>query len=164
LKRKNGECAACLKYSVLIVVGKKYIKCNIWRVAIRPSYIQDARFLKVKWPDNRGYGLQTPYTACNWVNGTQFQDRSLHDQSVNTVSNVGYHKILGTLSLAGQILGSQEELCPIKLEYIIKNTVNLPHPLPPTKRSPHLPPTKVCEQIFPTMQNNEHLPPSLYLS
>ena len=25
---------------------KKY--CNIWRVAVRPSYIQDARFLKVK--------------------------------------------------------------------------------------------------------------------
>jgi len=31
-------------------VEKKYIyiKCNIWRVALRPSYIQDARFLKVK--------------------------------------------------------------------------------------------------------------------
>jgi hypothetical protein len=26
---------------------KKYIKCNIWRVAVRPSYIQNARFLKV---------------------------------------------------------------------------------------------------------------------
>ena len=25
-----------------------YIKCNIWRVAVRPSYVQDARFLKVK--------------------------------------------------------------------------------------------------------------------
>jgi len=25
---------------------KKYIKCNIWRVAVRPSYIKDARFLK----------------------------------------------------------------------------------------------------------------------
>jgi hypothetical protein len=25
---------------------KKYIKCNIWRVAVRPSYIYDARFLK----------------------------------------------------------------------------------------------------------------------
>jgi len=39
LKRKNGECAACLKYSVLIVVEKIYIKCNICRVAVRPSYI-----------------------------------------------------------------------------------------------------------------------------
>jgi hypothetical protein len=40
LKRKNGERAACLKYSVLIVVEKNvYIKCNIWRVAVRPSYI-----------------------------------------------------------------------------------------------------------------------------
>ena len=27
---------------------KKYIKCNIWRVAVRPPYIQDGRFLKVK--------------------------------------------------------------------------------------------------------------------
>ena len=46
-EEKNGECTACLKYSVLIVVEKKYIKCNIWRVAVRPSYIQDAQFLKV---------------------------------------------------------------------------------------------------------------------
>ena len=38
-----------LKYSVLIVAGRKYTKCNIWRVAVRPSYIQDARFLKVKF-------------------------------------------------------------------------------------------------------------------
>jgi hypothetical protein len=47
-EEKNGECAACLKYSVLILKKKKYIKCNIWRVAVCPSYIQDARFLKVK--------------------------------------------------------------------------------------------------------------------
>jgi hypothetical protein len=47
-EEKNGECAAGLKYSVLIFVEKKYIKCNIWRVAVRPSYIEDARFLKVK--------------------------------------------------------------------------------------------------------------------
>ena len=46
-EEKNGECAACLKNSVLIVVEKKYIKCNIWRVAVRPSYIQNARFLKI---------------------------------------------------------------------------------------------------------------------
>jgi len=46
-EEENGECAACLKYSVLIVVEKKYIKCNIWRVAVRLSYIWDARFLKV---------------------------------------------------------------------------------------------------------------------
>jgi hypothetical protein len=26
---------------------KKNIKCNIWKVAVRPSYILDARFLKV---------------------------------------------------------------------------------------------------------------------
>jgi hypothetical protein len=44
---KNGECAARLKYSVLIFVEKN-IKCNIWRVAVRPSYIKDSGFLKVK--------------------------------------------------------------------------------------------------------------------
>jgi hypothetical protein len=44
---KNRDIAACLKYSVLIFVEKIY-KINIWRVAVRPSYIQDVRFLKVK--------------------------------------------------------------------------------------------------------------------
>jgi hypothetical protein len=38
-EEKTGECAACLKYSVLIVVEKIYIKCNIWRVAVSPSYM-----------------------------------------------------------------------------------------------------------------------------
>jgi hypothetical protein len=47
-EEKNGECAACLKYSVFIFVEKIYITCNIWWVAVRPSYIWDARFLKVK--------------------------------------------------------------------------------------------------------------------
>jgi hypothetical protein len=35
-EEKNGECAACLKYLVLVFVEKK---CNIWKVAVRPSYI-----------------------------------------------------------------------------------------------------------------------------
>jgi hypothetical protein len=34
------------------ICGKKYIKCNIWRVAVRPSYIYDARFLKVNKDKN----------------------------------------------------------------------------------------------------------------
>jgi hypothetical protein len=33
------------------ICWKKYIKCNIWRVAVRPSYIWDARFLKVNTDD-----------------------------------------------------------------------------------------------------------------
>jgi hypothetical protein len=41
------------KYSVLIFVGKIYIKCNIWRVAVRPSSIEDAWFLKVNLSNNR---------------------------------------------------------------------------------------------------------------
>jgi len=35
-------------FSTYICWKKKCIKCNIWRVAVRLSYIQDARFLKVK--------------------------------------------------------------------------------------------------------------------
>jgi hypothetical protein len=46
-EEKNGVCVACLKYSVLIFVEKIY-KCNIWRVAVRPSYIKDAQILNVK--------------------------------------------------------------------------------------------------------------------
>jgi hypothetical protein len=49
-KEKNGECAACLKYSTLIFVEKKYIKCNMWRVAVRPSYIRIGRTLTLSWP------------------------------------------------------------------------------------------------------------------
>jgi len=39
LKRKNGECAACLKYSVLIFVEKNIqnATCGVWRYA-RPIY------------------------------------------------------------------------------------------------------------------------------
>ena len=40
------------KYSVLIFVEKIYIKCNIWRVVVRPSYIWDARFSKVNAPES----------------------------------------------------------------------------------------------------------------
>jgi hypothetical protein len=47
-EEKNGECAACLKYWVLIqVCVEKIYKMNIWRVAVRSSYIEDARFFKV---------------------------------------------------------------------------------------------------------------------
>jgi hypothetical protein len=66
-EEKNGECVACLKYSVLIFVEKIYIKCNIWRVVVRPSYIWDARFLKVN---------------CNWV-ATRCQSYSTHIHTNN---------------------------------------------------------------------------------
>jgi hypothetical protein len=35
------------------ICWKKYIKWNIWRVAVRPSYILDARFLNVKAKNGR---------------------------------------------------------------------------------------------------------------
>jgi hypothetical protein len=31
-------------------VEKIYIKWNIWKVAVCPSYVEDAQFLKVKYP------------------------------------------------------------------------------------------------------------------
>jgi hypothetical protein len=45
-EEKYGECAAYLKYSALMVVEKIYIKCNIWRVAVRPSHILGLTVLK----------------------------------------------------------------------------------------------------------------------
>ena len=52
------------------IVEKIYIKCNSWRVAVRPSYIQDARFFKVNmkrlcelWFINNSNPLQA-WTGC----------------------------------------------------------------------------------------------------
>jgi len=41
----------CSMFKILrtYICWKKNIKCNIWRVAVHPSYIQDAWFLKVKY-------------------------------------------------------------------------------------------------------------------
>jgi hypothetical protein len=61
---KNEECAACLKYSVLIFVEKIYTKCDIWRVAVRPSYIWDARLLKVKWTRPFRRKMKSGFCAC----------------------------------------------------------------------------------------------------
>jgi len=50
-------------------VEKKYIKCNIWRIAVRPSFILDARFLKVKaWVCGRSLtGIEGSNTAGGMV-------------------------------------------------------------------------------------------------
>jgi hypothetical protein len=47
--RREKQCV-CSMFKILSTYScrKKYIKCNIWRVEVRPSYIEDARFLKVK--------------------------------------------------------------------------------------------------------------------
>ena len=34
------------------------MNCNIWRVAVRPSYIEDARFLKLKGSSSARHVLQ----------------------------------------------------------------------------------------------------------
>jgi hypothetical protein len=47
-KRKNGECAACLKYSVFIFVEKIYKMQHLEGSGTPVLYIYDARFLKVK--------------------------------------------------------------------------------------------------------------------
>ena len=46
--RKKRRVCSMFKILSIYSCWKKYIKCNIWRVAVRPSYIKDARFLKVK--------------------------------------------------------------------------------------------------------------------
>jgi hypothetical protein len=47
---------------------KKYIKCNIWRVAVRPSYIWDARFLKVNEYYSRIFLIVKPTRCTNFSN------------------------------------------------------------------------------------------------
>ena len=47
LKRKTERVCSMFKRLSTYICRKKYMKCNIWRVAVRPSYIQDAWFLKV---------------------------------------------------------------------------------------------------------------------
>jgi hypothetical protein len=46
-EKKNLRVCSMFKILSTYSCWKKYIKCNIWRVAVRPSYIWDARFLKV---------------------------------------------------------------------------------------------------------------------
>ena len=46
-KKKRRVCSM-FKILSTYICWKKNIKCNIWSVAVRPSYIWDARFLKVK--------------------------------------------------------------------------------------------------------------------
>jgi hypothetical protein len=51
------------KILITYICWKKYIRYNIWRVAVRPSYIQDAWFLKVKIPST--YICWKKYIKCN---------------------------------------------------------------------------------------------------
>jgi hypothetical protein len=52
---KNGECAACLKYSVLIFVEKIHKMQNLEGSGTPVLYIWDAGFLKVKFPPHQVY-------------------------------------------------------------------------------------------------------------
>ena len=117
-EEKNRECAACLKYSVLIVVEEIYIKCNIWRAAVRPSYIWDARFLKVngtfqtrhKWPSDSlcdqavalsTRGWDTSVWLCHCSN-TQLQNSVKHER----------HSFLVKLRISPVLVGASiEEKC-----------------------------------------------------
>jgi hypothetical protein len=51
------------------ICWKKYIKCNMWRVAVRPSYIEDAGFLKVKL-----------YIKCIWQNPDHLENQTRRRQ------------------------------------------------------------------------------------
>jgi len=60
---------------------KKYIKCNIWRVLVRPSYIQDARFLKVK--DRTYVSVHMLNILINWtvfIRKKKFSNRSCREK------------------------------------------------------------------------------------
>jgi hypothetical protein len=54
---QNGECAACLKYSVLIFVEKIYKMQHLDGSGTPVLYIWDAQFLKVKRQANVMFGL-----------------------------------------------------------------------------------------------------------
>ena len=47
-----------IAYTVLMFVEKKNIKCNISRVDVRLSYIQDARFLKISKSEISEVGIK----------------------------------------------------------------------------------------------------------
>ena len=47
-EEKKQRVCSVFKIPSTYICWKKYIKCNIWRVAVRLSYIWDAGFLKVK--------------------------------------------------------------------------------------------------------------------
>jgi hypothetical protein len=46
--REKRRVCSMFKLLSTYICWTKYMKCNIWRVAVRPSYIEGARFLKVK--------------------------------------------------------------------------------------------------------------------
>jgi len=67
--------------STYICGKKKYIKCNIWRAAVRPSYIEDARFLKVNYPlSEKVCMLCVANTSSKFTIGNTMQIISLGDE------------------------------------------------------------------------------------
>jgi len=60
---------------------KKYIKCFIWKVAVGPSYIQDARFLKVNYTVSELLATEVHVTSCSCFavqNRLQSRNRNGH--------------------------------------------------------------------------------------
>ena len=45
-EEKKRRVCSIFKILSTYICWRKYIKCNIWRVVVHPSYIEDARFLK----------------------------------------------------------------------------------------------------------------------
>jgi hypothetical protein len=52
---------------------KKYMKCNIWRVAVRPSYVKDTGFLEVKQSRSNLAYVEPPsvHNKCHLLSATK---------------------------------------------------------------------------------------------
>jgi hypothetical protein len=59
------------------ICWKKYIKCNIWRVPLRPSYIEDAGFLKVKYSCSFAVGGQPAMLEQFYVSANTLQTEEI---------------------------------------------------------------------------------------
>jgi hypothetical protein len=93
---------------------KKYIKCNIWRVTVHPSYVWDARFLKVNFSD-RGQSICAGYTKYSQTHYTAPQT-SRHSQALQPMQGLGRLKksppTISIIGLAPPISDSQPLCIP----------------------------------------------------
>jgi hypothetical protein len=69
-----------------MVDEKKYINCNIWGASVRPSYIQDASFLRVKLTRPFRRKTKSGFCAC----AITFQTQSTRLPYMNTKREISF--------------------------------------------------------------------------